>query len=60
MQNFCVLGALPLTPYASSDWGFAPKLPASGGWRLCSQAPKTAPIANFWQNLCVVIAAMLF
>ena len=58
MQNFRALGN-PLVPQAAG--GFAPKPPASSGWRLRSQTPiglrglgapphtlKTAPIANFW------------
>ena len=36
MPNFWALGAPPPDPRASC------------GWKLCSQAPKTAPIANFW------------
>ena len=41
MQNFLALGAPP----AARD--FVPKPPASGGWGLRPQTPKTAPHCEF-------------
>ena len=44
---FCVPGAPPPDPRASAAGGFAPRPPASGSWRLGSQAPIASPYCEF-------------
>ena len=47
MQNFRALGVPLPDPVPLAARGFAPKPPASGGWGLRPQTPKTAPHCEF-------------